>query len=42
MINALPTTDFADAALLNAQSIIDEFILPGQIQLIADLAFAGL
>ena len=42
MINALPTTDFADAALFNAQSIVDEFILPGQIELIGSLAFAGL
>lgn len=39
-INALPATDFADAALYNAQSIIDQFILPDQIQLIADLAYA--
>jgi len=39
-INALPATDFADAVLLNAQSIIDQFILPDQVQLIADLAYA--
>jgi hypothetical protein len=39
-INALPATDFADATLLNAESIIDQLILPDQVQLIADLAYA--
>jgi len=42
LINALPSTDLADVALYNAQSLIDQFILPGQIELIANLAFSGL
>jgi hypothetical protein len=39
-ILALPTTDYADTALDNALSTIDQWILPEQIQLIADLAYA--
>ncbi|UMB67714.1 hypothetical protein [Mycobacterium paraterrae] len=40
LINSLPATDLADATLYNAQSLIDQFILPGQIELIANLVFA--
>jgi hypothetical protein len=39
-INALPTSDVTDTALYNAWSVIDQFILPDQVQLIADLAYA--
>lgn len=39
-ILALPSTDYADTALDNALSTIDQFILPDQIQLIGDLAYA--
>jgi hypothetical protein len=39
-ILSLPTTDYADTALDNALSTIDQWILPDQIQLIADLAYA--
>jgi hypothetical protein len=40
LIDAAPTTDVTDVALWNAESIIDQFILPDQVQLIADLAYA--
>jgi hypothetical protein len=39
-IASLPSTDYADTALDNALSTIDQWILPDQIQLIADLAYA--
>jgi hypothetical protein len=39
-ILSLPSTDYADTALDNALSTIDQWILPDQIQLIADLAYA--
>ena len=38
--SAAPSTDYADTALDNALSTIDQWILPDQIQLIADLAYA--
>jgi hypothetical protein len=39
-ILALPATDYADTALDNALSTIDQLILPDQIELIANLAYA--
>jgi hypothetical protein len=39
-ILSLPSTDYAETALDNALSTIDQWILPDQIQLIADLAYA--
>jgi hypothetical protein len=39
-IASLPSTDYADTALDNALSTIDQWILPDQIQLIAYLAYA--
>jgi hypothetical protein len=38
-ILGLPATDYADTALDNALSTIDQLILPDQIQLIGDLAY---
>jgi hypothetical protein len=38
-IASLPSTDYADTALDNALSTVDQRILPDQIQLIADLAY---
>jgi hypothetical protein len=38
-IASLPSTDYADTALDNALSTIDQWILPDQIQLIGDLAY---
>jgi hypothetical protein len=35
----LPVTDYADSALDNALSTIDQWILPDQIQLIGELAY---
>lgn len=35
----LPVTDYADSALDNALSTIDQLILPGQIELIGELAY---
>ncbi|MDT5227215.1 MAG: hypothetical protein QOH94_1008, partial [Mycobacterium sp.] len=35
----LPVTDYADTALDNALSTIDQWILPDQIQLIGELAY---
>jgi len=40
-IASLPSTDYADTALDNALSTIDQWILPDQIQLIADLAYGA-
>jgi hypothetical protein len=39
-IDGLPSTDYADIALDNAPSSIDEYVLPEQIALIANLAYA--
>jgi hypothetical protein len=39
-IVSLPSNDYAAIALDNALSTIDQWILPDQIQLIADLAYA--
>lgn len=39
-IVSLPSNDYAAIALDNALSAIDQWILPDQIQLIADLAYA--
>jgi hypothetical protein len=38
-ITGLPATDFADTAMDNTLSFLDQFILPGQIEAIASLAF---
>lgn len=38
-IASLPSTDYADTALDNALSTIDQWILPDPIQLIGDLAY---
>jgi hypothetical protein len=39
-ILSLPSTDYGLIALDNGLSTIDQWILPDQIQLIADLAYA--
>jgi hypothetical protein len=38
-ILGLPTTDYADTALDNFLSTVDQLVLPDQIQLIGDLAY---